>query len=209
MNDLIRLTLLYNLTSDEKHARVIQRRVNLLDAAVARARSPAVRRRVGALVGDIRRLLDVKPAADGLLRRVFDEPVIEEEEHVAKLYYAGYAAAEEAARRYRVVLYGVCLALFGALGFGVRRLQHSARALITSNARLEERVAERTRELDARNREMRVVFDNVDQALFTVDLDGRLSRSARGPSTAGSRTPPPGACSGRSWGTPTPTPAPG
>ena len=38
-----------------------------------------------------------------------------------------------------------------------------------SNELLEERVVERTREL-------RAVLDNVEQALFTVDLDGRLAR---------------------------------
>jgi len=39
---------------------------------------------------------------------------------------------------------------------------------------LEQRVRERTRDLDQRNREMRIVLDNVDQGLMTVDRDGRI-----------------------------------
>ena len=48
-------------------------------------------------------------------------------------------------------------------------------ALAAAKDRLEERVAERTQELDARNSKLRVVLDHVGQALFTVDLDGRIS----------------------------------
>jgi ABC-type sugar transport system substrate-binding protein/HPt (histidine-containing phosphotransfer) domain-containing protein len=49
-------------------------------------------------------------------------------------------------------------------------------ALAAAKERLEERVAERTQELDARNSKLRVVLDHVGQALFTVDLDGRISQ---------------------------------
>ena len=49
-------------------------------------------------------------------------------------------------------------------------------ALAAAKERLEERVAERTRELDARNSKLRVVLDHVAQALFTVDLEGRISQ---------------------------------
>jgi ABC-type sugar transport system substrate-binding protein/HPt (histidine-containing phosphotransfer) domain-containing protein len=49
-------------------------------------------------------------------------------------------------------------------------------ALAAAKERLEERVAERTQELDARNRKLRVVLDHVGQALFTVDLEGRVSQ---------------------------------
>jgi two-component system chemotaxis sensor kinase CheA len=176
MDDLIRLTLLYNLTSEERFAGIIKAKVDALADAKDEAHSYGVRRGIGIMVLDVRRLLRVKPAADGLLRRIFDEPVLEHEENVARIYYAGYSSAEHRARGYRVVLYGVCIALFGLLGYGVRRLQHSANELTVNNAQLEEHVGERTRELDARNREMRIVLDNVDQALFTVDLDGKLER---------------------------------
>lgn len=46
--------------------------------------------------------------------------------------------------------------------------------LARANESLEQRVRERTRELNEKNGELRLVLDNIDQALITVDLDGRL-----------------------------------
>jgi len=46
--------------------------------------------------------------------------------------------------------------------------------LALANESLEQRVRERTRELNDKNRELRLVLDNIDQALVTIDLEGRL-----------------------------------
>lgn len=54
-------------------------------------------------------------------------------------------------------------------------LREAARELREANESLERRVQERTRELADKNRELRLVLDNIDQALVTVDLDGRLA----------------------------------
>ncbi len=169
VNHVLQMLLLYNLTSDEQYAPVIGLRLGLLAAASERADSPSVRRRLRTLITSVNRLLKVKPAVDALLLQIFDQPIIQHENEVARIYYDAYASAERAAKRYRVVLYALCIALVLVVGYGVRRLQHTARALAASNERLEEHVVERTREL-------RAVLDNVEQALFTVDLEGRLAR---------------------------------
>jgi signal transduction histidine kinase len=54
-------------------------------------------------------------------------------------------------------------------------LREAARELLEANESLERRVRERTQELAGKNRELRLVLDNVDQALVTIDLDGRLA----------------------------------
>jgi len=46
--------------------------------------------------------------------------------------------------------------------------------LARANESLEQRVRERTQELNDKNRELRLVLDNIDQALVTIDLEGRL-----------------------------------
>lgn len=53
----------------------------------------------------------------------------------------------------------------------IARIQDMARV---EQERLEELVRQRTAELDARNDDMRLVLDNVEQGLFTVELDGRI-----------------------------------
>jgi chemotaxis protein histidine kinase CheA len=57
-----------------------------------------------------------------------------------------------------------------------QELREAARELREANESLEQRVRERTRELGDKNRELRLVLDNIDQALVTIDLDGRLAR---------------------------------
>jgi HPt (histidine-containing phosphotransfer) domain-containing protein len=56
-----------------------------------------------------------------------------------------------------------------------RELQLATEQLRAANEGLEQRVRERTQELAAKNRDLRLVLDNVDQALMTIDLDGRLA----------------------------------
>jgi two-component system chemotaxis sensor kinase CheA len=175
VNRALQQMLLYNLTSDDKYAPVINGEVDALEIAGRKAHSYLVKRRVRTLVLNIRTLLRVKPEVDQNLRRIFEQPVIAHEETVAGIYYAGYSAAERTAGRYRVLLYGLCIALIGLVAYGVRRLQRTARALAISKDELEERVVERTRELGVRNGQLHAVLDNVDQALFAVDLDGRIS----------------------------------
>jgi two-component system NtrC family sensor kinase len=154
VNRVLQLTLFYNVTSDEKYAPIIQQEVDALSAEGEAARSFRIKRRLGTLVANIRRLLKVKPAVDGLLGQIFNVPVTEHEDEVANIYYAGYSAAEHFARRCRGVLYGLCVALIVLIAYGIRRLQQTARALAIGNERLEERVVERTRELDARNQQL-------------------------------------------------------
>ncbi len=176
VDEVLRLALLYDLTSDEKYAPMTREQVEALLRENDRAKEASVRRRVRTLVISIRRLLEVKPAVDRLLTEVFEQPVALHEERVAALYYRNYAVAASRVDHYRVGLYGVCIALVGVVVLGIHRLQRSAKALALANEQLEERVANRTQELAQRNRDMRIVLDNVDQALLAVNLEGRLSR---------------------------------
>jgi HPt (histidine-containing phosphotransfer) domain-containing protein len=196
VNHVLEQTLLYNLTSDESYAPRIAADLSALTLADESLRSFTLKRRVRTLTLNVRRLLKVKPETDELLRQIFAAPVMEREEGVASIYYRGYADAERLANRYRSLLYGCCLLLLSGVVMGVLRLRHTAQALALANEQLEQRVAERTRELDARNANLRTVLDNVDQALFAVDLDGRLGRER---SQALSRFLPEASAADRLW----------
>jgi len=54
-------------------------------------------------------------------------------------------------------------------------LELAGNQLRAANENLERRVSERTAELGQRNRDLHLVLDNVDQAFFTIDREGRLS----------------------------------
>lgn len=72
---------------------------------------------------------------------------------------------------------GILILAFGIviIWFFTRAVQNRDAQLNDHAANLERRVDERTRELDERNRGMRVVLDNVAQGFITIDSDGRMS----------------------------------
>ena len=68
------------------------------------------------------------------------------------------------------------LALLGAsFNKMVEELDSSYRVLEEMNRTLEHKVAERTDELAEKNRDMRLVLDNVDQGFVTLSVDGRFT----------------------------------
>jgi two-component system chemotaxis sensor kinase CheA len=66
-------------------------------------------------------------------------------------------------------------ALGGAFNQMVQELDESYRSLEGLNRTLEHRVAERTQELGQRNRDMRLVLDNVNQGFLTMSSNGILA----------------------------------
>lgn len=175
-NHVVSLALLYNLTSDEAYAPRILRNTLALESQAEKSKSLAARRQVRTFARNVRGLLEAKPQVDGLLQAIFAAPIAQHEDRLADIYYSGYGDAEAQAGRYRLVLYGMSIALMLLVGIVVARLKLTARALAQSNESLEARVDERTRELDTRNAEMHAVLDNVAQALLTVDAQGRVRR---------------------------------
>jgi len=53
-------------------------------------------------------------------------------------------------------------------------IDHIHRSAREENARLEHLVQERTAELDRRNADLRLIFDNVEQGFVTIDREGRV-----------------------------------
>jgi len=70
---------------------------------------------------------------------------------------------------------GLLAAAFNAMLAQIKQLfEHVKEMARKEQDRLESLVAKRTAELDQRNAEMQLVFDEVDQGLFMVDLDGTI-----------------------------------
>jgi two-component system chemotaxis sensor kinase CheA len=88
----------------------------------------------------------------------------------------------ESATLLRRISYGSTGAGLAALIFGIIFVRFSTRAVIARDAQLaayaaglEQKVAERTVELDRRNQGMRLVLDNVVQGFITIGLDGVMA----------------------------------
>jgi HPt (histidine-containing phosphotransfer) domain-containing protein/PAS domain-containing protein len=176
LNGLLQQTLLYNLTSDQTYAPEIKQGIENLTLTIESSQSHAIRQRVRSFTRTIQRLLSAKPVVDRQLAAIFAEPIVSHEDEVAALYFEGHAAAEAIANRYRMAMYATCVVLLGLIAYGFLRLDLAARALATANEHLEERVQERTRELNHRNGELKAVLDNVEQALLVVDMAGNIAR---------------------------------
>jgi len=72
---------------------------------------------------------------------------------------------------------GTLAAAFNAMLAQLKQLiAHIQELARKEQDRLENLVAQRTAELDQRNAELQLVFDEVDQGLFLVDIDGTLTR---------------------------------
>lgn len=169
------LTLLYNITADYSGAPEIRKISETLEKAGSLSLSRNLRVRIRTFCRNILRLLTLKPIVDKHLRKLLDEPIAQHEQRVANIYYRGYAAAEQRAGRFQLSLYGLSLVLLAAVAAVLLRLQRAAVALSASNDQLEERVLQRTEELDTQHQELKTVLDNMSQALFAVEADGSIS----------------------------------
>lgn len=86
------------------------------------------------------------------------------------------SAALHEVRRTTVIAGGLALVLgFVVILFFTRAVMVRDRQLGDYAANLEQKVEERTAQLDERNRGMRLVLDNVAQGFITVDLDGVMA----------------------------------
>jgi HPt (histidine-containing phosphotransfer) domain-containing protein len=171
---LLESVLVYSLTSDEELVPAIAQQ---LDGLLAdRPSYPDELRglKLDALAIHTRSVLRSKPAVDALVRRIAEAPTSARAEDVLGAYVAGHERADDRVRRLDEVIYALSVMLLGLVVHVFVRLRRSTRALSRANATLESKVEKRTRTLDEANREMRLVLDNVEQGLLTLDLQGRV-----------------------------------
>lgn len=172
---VLRRVLVYNITADESLHDEIATSLAALDADARRAFPGAEWRPFfGNFARHVETVTREKPIVDELVAGVLESPIAEHEAALARAYEGGYGAATAEAERYRLGLYALSVALLALVVFAFWRLTRA-------NATLEQRVGARTAELSRRNREMELVFDNMEEALLTLEPTGVpvTERSAR------------------------------
>lgn len=104
-------------------------------------------------------------------------PLLHQGELAAVLYleHSGASGAFGASRLERLEFLAAhaAVAIQNARLYG--QVQAATRRLQEANAQLDQKVRERTLQLELRNADMQRVLDNVGQALITIDLQGRIA----------------------------------
>jgi predicted ATPase/GAF domain-containing protein/HPt (histidine-containing phosphotransfer) domain-containing protein len=104
-------------------------------------------------------------------------PLLHQSELVAVLYleHASASGVFSASRLERLGFLGAhaAVAIQNAKLYG--QVQAATRRLQEANAQLDQKVRERTLQLELRNADMQRVLDNIGQALITIDLQGRIA----------------------------------
>ncbi len=170
---LLQAVLVYNLTSDERLAPQITAGTTALEARKEDL-SAGTGANLGLLLAHVRAIAQTKPEVDGLLRDIFEGPIVSLESQVYARYHTGFDHATTRANILRSVLYAACVALVGLVATFFQRLRRALFQLDHANSTLEAKVVERTASLDGRNSAMRLVLDNVDQGFITIGRDGAL-----------------------------------
>jgi HPt (histidine-containing phosphotransfer) domain-containing protein len=182
---ILRTVLVYNLTADESlHDEIEASVATLLADSESAFPGTEWRAQFQNFARHTETVVREKPMVDSLVAEVLESPIGEHETKLAETYGAGYAAAERTAEQHRAGLYALSVALLALVVFAFWRLNRA-------NATLEQRVAARTAELSERNRAMQLVFDNVEEALVTLEPDGATlaERSARASEWFGAHAP--------------------
>lgn len=175
-------TLMYGSLWQTEHEVALQdgveellKELKLFKGEGATARDAEVVRRAEVVLLHARSCMKEVPAVEGYTKEMLDTLIVPSVEKIAALQEKRVEAADAEAENYRIALYGfsgfllLCLLVVGY------KLSHIY-------GTLEHRVAARTKELEGAHRELteiyqsnRLVFDNVDQGLLTIDTMGEMN----------------------------------
>lgn len=172
LNRLLQTILVYNLRGEAEVGQALAAEIETFVASRPDYPAPLRGARVDTLARHAKAILRSKPAVDDLLKAAFDVDIVGAEEKLADAYQAAYAQAESKARIYRIGLYALCVVLVILVAVAFARLDRALARVKEMNESLEDKVRLRTRELDARNHDMKLVFDTVEQGFLTLDREG-------------------------------------
>jgi hypothetical protein len=101
------------------------------------------------------------------------EPAIE---RLIQSYYTAYKASEQSANFFKVLLFVSSLFLFGVIVYSILKLWKLANELKIANSTLEQKVNERTIQLNNEKSSMSLILSNIDQGLFTFNEQGVIEQ---------------------------------
>ncbi len=184
VNALLQDVLLYNLSANADQKAAVTEHLQALQAA--RSQFPAAARsELDLVAAHTNTILAQKPQVDSLIAQIVSAPTAEHSDALYRTYQTHYQQALARANAFRLYLVGFCVLLLAYVAFILARLKQSTNALNGINATLEQRIAERTGALEAKNREMDAMVRDLERMLAAIthsatavaQTGGRLSTS--------------------------------
>lgn len=148
LNSLLRDTLVYEIVGDEEQARSAEK---FLPSLKSFPTDPSIHEDLMMAGRHAEVILKNKKEVDGILSKLKAMESIQKVQKIEQDYVTYFENTTRESNLYRIVLYLSCLGLFGYALFILIRLQRTAAELRQVNETLEERVKQRTTELEKSN----------------------------------------------------------
>lgn len=147
VQELLQNLLKYNTSPRSDLAQFVDIQSRFLTSAADGSYTPAINTSLAAVAGQARAILTYKPAVDALVNDILNVPLAARIDSLFQRYNTLHEQQLRQNDYYRSLLIGYAALLLVWIVLIGRRLHNSYRQLDLANARLEQRVEERTREL--------------------------------------------------------------
>ncbi|MEX2215546.1 MAG: DAHL domain-containing protein [Phycisphaeraceae bacterium] len=166
LHRLIEDVLIYNLFSDEADAVRVADSVKEMNAWKD-SNNSAISPAVTSLLLHVEVILSRKPEIDALVPEVLKPTLHEVANRIEQAYAAAFARTLSDQDTNQSILYFLCLLFLGVVLASLRHAQHT-------NARLEDRVALRTAELEHTLTLQRAILNSADCTIISTGTDGTI-----------------------------------
>lgn len=172
LKDLLRDVLLYNLTLDKELIKKVEDRIDKLGPEFATAGRSLDPNEMDLILTHVKRVMEYKPQITNLTRNLVELPTGELAQKAQNSYDRHFEKATMRADAYRAYLYIFSIALLVYIAHIIIQLRQLTQELNASNENLEERVRERTRELDLSESRNRALLNATPDLMLRLDRGG-------------------------------------